>query len=180
MSNPICRCARALLRPPPDETCDLLNLPRTAYADLPEGKYKTEQDLAEKYKSLVSEILRLSLGGIAVFSFLEKGLRESYIAATFASAGVRFFSASIALSLWFLYDASEGVRWYIVGLRDFKTNGIDDKDPRGMLEKRRGIVSRCHNAKRGAAICLALGALCMVIATASSMWFSSRGYVSLT
>jgi hypothetical protein len=46
--------------------------PKTAYVQLDEKRYKAEQELVDRYKWFVAEILRLSLAGIVVFGFLLK------------------------------------------------------------------------------------------------------------
>jgi hypothetical protein len=50
---------------------DLLDLRETAYLKLEGDAFKPEQELAEKYRTFVTEMLRLSLAGIAVYSFLD-------------------------------------------------------------------------------------------------------------
>lgn len=51
---------------------DLLSKQETAYVELNERRYRAEQELADRYRTFVAEILRLSLGGVAVFSFIYK------------------------------------------------------------------------------------------------------------
>jgi hypothetical protein len=87
-----------------DQISDLLDTPETPYLSLANTYYKPEQDLAEKYRSFVTEMLRLSLAGIAVFSFLGKnpcGLHG--VAGVIAAIAVALFALSISCSLWFLY-----------------------------------------------------------------------------
>lgn len=103
---------------------DLLDNPETAYVEMDEKKYRAEQDLADRYRSFVSEILRLSLAGLAVFSFIYKQnppLPETWhnlpTKDVFAFLGLALFAFSAASALSFLYFASEALRWYIAGLR---------------------------------------------------------------
>ena len=51
---------------------DLLTDAKAAYVAMEDSRYRAEQDLADKYRSFVSEILRLSLAGLAVFSYIYK------------------------------------------------------------------------------------------------------------
>jgi hypothetical protein len=92
---------------------DLLNKPETAYIPLEDNRFKPEQELAEKYRSFVGEMLRLALAGVAVFSFVETFSHGNGLARTLAGIGVLAFAASIGCSLLFLFDASEALRWYI-------------------------------------------------------------------
>lgn len=95
---------------------DLLEKPETAYLKLDDQMYRAEQELADRYRSFVAEILRLSLGGLAVFSFIYK--QSSDLPKTpenltakdvFAFSGVAMFSLSLVFALVFLYAASEGL-----------------------------------------------------------------------
>jgi hypothetical protein len=161
---------------------DLLERPLTAYANLDDGRYKAEQDLAQKYREFVTEILRLSLGGIAVFPFIYKDLVKDLgpqlrlTVTSLAATGVVSFAFSAAFALWFLYLASEGLRWYIVGLRYLHMKpgklrqdpDLDDacanKSARDMLEKRLRVIGTSRFSKIAAAILLGLGAVLMAVA----------------
>lgn len=153
---------------------DLLSKPETAYVELDERRYRAEQELADRYRSFVAEILRLSLGGVAVFSFIYK--QDSALPQTlgslamkdiFAFAGVAMFSLSLVCALVFLYSASEGLRWYIVGLRALLSEGhvaSDKQGPDDYLAQRHRWIVQCSWSKLGAAVMLALGGICMALA----------------
>jgi len=106
-----------LLKPKPD---DLLKEPETAYRQLEEQKYKAEQELADRYKSFVTEILRLSLAGIAVFGFLYNEIFQCSQtpdvagAQNLAAIGVVMFAASAVYALFFL---KKGVTSWFVNFR---------------------------------------------------------------
>lgn len=151
---------------------DLLKKRETAYAELDEQRYRAEQELADRYRSFVAEILRLSLGGIAVFSFIYKqgsAVTQSggNLAVKFAFAGVAMFSLSLVFALVFLYSASEGLRWYIAGLRALVSEGqvVSGKQgPDDYLAQRHRWIVQCSWSKLGAAVTLALGGICMALA----------------
>lgn len=145
----------------------MLDNPATAYILLNDDEFKAERELAEKYRSFVSEILQLSLAGVAVFSFLQTYIYKSVGVRAFAYLGVFFLAVSIGLSLQFLFGASEGLRWYIVGLR-WRKSGEEAKATE-MLVKRRDIVRQCRRDKRYAAAFLLFGAVAMAMATILSM-----------
>src|SRR3954464_3775854 len=100
-----------------DTTPDGLESPSTAYKQLKDDEYKAEQDLAEKYRSFVSEIMRLSLAGIGVFSFLitniKSPMRVPFLGWCIACFGIILLGGSIFFAMRFLFGASEGLRWYI-------------------------------------------------------------------
>jgi hypothetical protein len=157
------------------ETDDLLDEPGTAYLDLEDRRFKVEQDLAEKYRSFVSEMLRLSLAGVAVFSFIEKFTDGNHGSLSLAAVGVIFFAFSSGCSLYFMFGASEGLRWYIVGLRHStgdkcKNQKFDPEQAKRMLDRRKRILKRCRFSKGAAAWSLFGGALCMALALWPSLW----------
>jgi hypothetical protein len=162
------------LDPWDDGTPDLLDTPKSAYEKLADDQYKAEAELAEKYRSFVSEIMRLSLAGLAVFSFLYGHINKpsstnplSYLCIAFACLGVIFFAISIGYSLRFLFGASEGLRWYIVGLRHKRNDDMDSAER--MLSKRNGIIEKCRHDKRYAADFLLFGTGSMALATIFSL-----------
>jgi|SRR5271166_275244 len=135
-------------------------------------------------------MLRLSLAGIAVYSFLDKNSSYSFLDKNSsgcdlikyaAAAGVGAFAISIACSLWFLFGASEGLRWYIAGLRHIVAGECPSLDkvedikkrlrPQEMLELRLKIIRICRHSKLWAAIFLAIGAGCMAGGTVLTFWF---------
>jgi hypothetical protein len=149
---------------------DLLDKPETAYVTMPEQLYRAEQELADRYRSFVAEILRLSLGGLAVFSFIYKPETLGNLATKdpFALLGVVMFSLSLVFALVFLYSASEGLRWYIAGLRAWSPAGQAASAKQGSnfdyLKERHKWMVWCHWSKSLAALTLALGGICMALA----------------
>ena len=154
---------------------DLLDSPETAYVKMTEQEYRAEQELADRYRSFVTEILRLSLAGLAVFSFIYKQgsdlprtISALALKDVFALLGVAMFSLSVVSALVFLYSASEGLRWYIAGLRyrSQQEQAASDKersDHDYLAERNRWIV-QCRWSKLLAALTLALGGICMALA----------------
>jgi hypothetical protein len=152
------------------ERDDLLKKPLTAYRELDESKYKAEQELADRYRSFVTEILRLSLAGIAVFGFLYKEIfqcsqeRNVEIAQHLAALGVIMFAASAMYALVFIYAASEGYRYYIVGLRYFdqdNPSGTDISSAESYLTIRREKIDVCRNSKACSSLALGFGGMFM-------------------
>jgi hypothetical protein len=97
--------------------------PKTAYVPLDERKYKAEQELVDRYKWFVAEILRLSLAGIVVFGFLLKEVFKNAGPAstekTIAAIGLIMFGFSAGFALTFQFLAAEGLRYYILGFRHY-------------------------------------------------------------
>jgi hypothetical protein len=107
------------------------------------------------------------LAGFAVISFLQS---QNTLESTkhFAVAGALCFAFSIGLSLLFLFEASEGLRWYIVGLRYTSKEDLAPLDlsrANAVLGKRHTIIRHCRWSKAGAAIFLVVGVIFMGIAT---------------
>lgn len=153
---------------------DLLKTPETAYVYMDDKLYRAEQDLADRYRSFVAEILRLSLGGLAVFSFVYKQDTPKTIATLAAKDiwslfAVAMFALSVVFALVFLYYSSEGLRWYIAGLRykqAIKEQVMPGKEcavTEYLCERDRSII-RCRWSKVLAAITLGLGGICMALA----------------
>ena len=161
---------------------DLLGRSETAYVKMIEQEYRAEQDLADRYRSFVTEILRLSLAGLAVFSFIYKqgsslptkiyDLAAKDVAALL---GVGLFSLSVVFALWFLFSASEGLRWYIAGLRyrshlqgaqpaEGQAASGNESSTNDYLAERNKWIVRCRWTKLLAASTLALGGICMALA----------------
>jgi hypothetical protein len=147
---------------------DGLKSPFPAYISLKEDTYKAEQDLAEKYRSFVSEIMRLSLAGIGVFPFLiiniKSPLKMPCWGWVSAALGILFLAVGIFFAMRFLFGASEGLRWYIAGLRYYDT---EKPKAQAALDRRAIIIRRCRHDKFSAALCLIIGVVCMAFATIS-------------
>ena len=165
---------------------DPLNKATEAYGDLDEGKYRAELELVDRYQSFVSEFLRLSLLGIAVFGFLYKemlanidqvklGDREEmfvlfdYIALTtllwwaslLAVLGVVAFGIAAGSALIFRFAATEGARYYIEGLRfceDIGDINLDNlKRAQNSLDERKDRIVITRLTKPLAVVWLGLG-----------------------
>lgn len=142
--------------------------PDTAFGELSELKYKPEMEVADRYQSFITELLRLSLLGIAAFGFLYKEVFHDFDATkhpnidiqtikSLAAWGVLMFGVSAFFALVFRYWSAEAFRLYVEGLR-FK----DVKDPNRSqlkLTRRDYVILVCIVAKAGAALALAAGAM---------------------
>lgn len=149
-----------------------------AFNKIDEHKYKAELDLVDRYQTFVAELLRLSLGGMAVFGFIyEKAFSTLCstsnpnvvaLAKVLAATGVLDLSMCAACALVFRYSATEGARYYIQALR-FASD--DNKDPftdkmehsRRSLEMRNQKIIVCIGSKILAAFFLGLGGLFIAV-----------------
>ena len=160
-----------LLFPLDDDKRDGLESLQTAYKEIKDDEYKAEQDPAEKYRSFVSEIMRLSLAGIGIFSFLITNMKSPMMIPVWgqylASFGIILLGASIFLAMRFLFGASEGLRWYIAGLRYSKSDNLDAAQE--ALKKRGIIIKNCRHDKFWATGNLLFGAVCMAFAAISAI-----------
>ena len=162
-----------LLREPAD---DLLSDPKTAFATLKPEQYKAEQELADRYRSFVAEILRISLAGIAVFGFLYKAPLDSAqpISGAIAAVGVLMFAASAVCALIFLFFAAESLRYYVIALRHYAKNpSPSDRDMASAtcnLEERLKRISVCRRSKAWASFALASGGVLMAFAILLMLW----------
>ncbi len=141
---------------------------KTAYTEIKDVEYKAEQDLAEKYGSFVSEIMRLSLAAIGIFSFLitKSPTGIPVLGKCLAVAGILLLGASVFFAMRFLFGKAEGLRWYIAGLRYYKAQQSDDAQK--ALCRRGNIIEKCRRDKFVAALLLLLGAIFMAFASISA------------
>lgn len=150
----------------PEGLKDLMDEAGTAYSSLESQHYDAEKSLLELYRNFVSEMLRMSLAGVAVIGFLSKFLRDggSFSCSTkiLGILSMSSFALSSILALLFLYASAEGYRYYIVGLRSKLCN--NDISPKKYLDKRKEFLKMCVWSKAGSAILLAVGALSACIA----------------
>jgi hypothetical protein len=171
-----------------EDDLDGLKSPNTAYTIIDTDDYKAEQDLAEKYRAFVSEIMRLSLASIGVFSFLLLNIRPPMMmpfwGLVIAYIGIIFLATSIFFAMRFQFGSSEGLRWYIAGFRYRKpaenpSNDNDQITPDRRaaiiqtLDRRAAIIQKCRYDKFWAALCLIIGATFMAFATISAFLSSS-------
>ncbi len=140
---------------------DLLRTTDTAYEDLDGKKYMAEKELLDLYRSFVSEMLKVSLAGIAVLGFLTNFIRNGdelcFVTKLYGSISMIIFSVGAVCALVFLYVSAEGYRYYIAGLRSKKRK--DDDASNKCLEKRRAYIDICIISKATSAISSALGAI---------------------
>ncbi len=141
---------------------DLLDDPDLAYKSLDSNLYNAEKGLLELYRNFVSEMLRISLAGVAVIGFLSKFLKDggsfTSCAKVFGILSMGSFAVSAVLALLFLYASAEDYRYYIAGLRS-KECEYTKISPDKYLAKRREFINRCVWSKAGSAVSLALGAV---------------------
>ena len=139
---------------------DLMDEPGTAYSSLNDDLYNAENGLLELYRNFVTEMLRMSLAGIAVIGFLTKFLKDGEtlpcLTKIFGMLSMGSFALSSILALLFLYASAEGYRYYISGLRSKLSN--KDILSNKYLVKRRKSLQKCVWSKAGSAIFLGLGA----------------------
>jgi hypothetical protein len=143
--------------------------PKTAYVPLDERKYKAEQELVDRYKWFVAEILRLSLAGIAVFGFLFKEVFKNVQSAStgkyIAPIGLIMFGVSAFCALIFQYCAAEGLRYYILGFRHYAQSETpstyDIKKAEESLNVRDKWLKVCFGFKMAATGLLAFGGIFM-------------------
>lgn len=146
---------------------DPLDNPKSAFGKLEEDRYKAELNLVDRYQLFVAEMLRLSLGGLAIFGFIYEKMFSSILKSTapFATqakytavAGVLLLSACSACALVFRYFATEGARYYIEALRFAPSSTIKNVSrSTESLTKRRRRVKICKISKAFSALFLGLG-----------------------
>lgn len=146
-------------------TDDALDKPATAYVCLESRQYQIELDPADKYRLFISELLRLSLAGIAVFPFILKLPGSAAHYPWTAITGVCFLAPSATCAVLFLFLASEALRWYIAGRRLYQpTPGSQTVDTMHtteateMLQRRLNISRLCHGTMALSALFLLAGA----------------------
>ena len=164
----------------PKRLDDLMDDHVTAYKSLDNNLYNAEKGLLELYRNFVSEMLRVSLAGVAVIGFLSKLLKDggSFTPGSklFGVISMISFSLSAIFALIFLYASAEDYRYYIAGLRSKLCNNVIL--PNRYLEKRREFVDKCVWSKAGSAILLAIGAISACIAIILIL-FNERPVIAL-
>jgi len=164
--------------PPKNESeRDPLDEPSSAFGVLDEVRYKAELDLVDRYQLFVAEMLRLSLGGLAIFGFIyEKMFSPTLLNSTApfatpakctAAIGVLLLSICAASALVFRYFATEGARYYIEALRfapsstatdvTHSSTATDVTRSKKSLTIRRKRIKFCIISKAISAICLGFG-----------------------
>ena len=152
-----------------DDSSDGLESRQTAYHEINDNEYKAERDLAEKYRSFVSESIRLSLLAIGAFSFLITNIKPPRVIPLWGIwlgvFGIILLGTSIFFAMRFMFDSLEGLRWYIAGAR---YNAEKPDEAQKALDKRGPIIERCRHEKFAAASFLLLGAVIMALASISA------------
>jgi hypothetical protein len=148
---------------------DPLDNPDSAFGKLDEVRYKAELDLVDRYQLFVAEMLRLSLGGLAIFGFI---IDKIFFSPTFlnsavpcatqakvtAAAGVVLFSICAASALVFRFFATEGARYYIEALRFAPSSSAPNfKRSEKSLKIRRRRIEICKVSKLISAASLGFG-----------------------
>jgi len=164
--------------PSSEELKDPLSDPLMAFGKIDEHRYKAELDLVDRYQAFVAELLRLSLGGIAVFGFMYEKVFSKLCSTSnpclvawakgLAATGIVALSMCAACALVFRYSATEGARYYIEALRFLSEDNRDSltdkiKHSRRSLERRDGRISVCIGSKILAACFLGLGGLSIAV-----------------
>jgi len=151
---------------------DLMNHPDTAYTDLQGGLYEAEKGLLELYRNFVSEMLKISLAGVAVLGFLQRFIVKNgeLCSATkwLGLLSMSTFAFSSICALIFLYSSAEGYRYYIAGLR--AKMHPQNYSPEEYIAVRKKILRYCFLSKAGSAIFLSLGAIFTVLAVATVLF----------
>ena len=151
---------------------DLMNHPDTAYTPLQGNLYVAEKGLLELYRNFVTEMLKISLAGVAVLGFLQKFIREDgqLCPATkvLGLLSMLTFAFSSICALVFLYASAEGYRYYIAGLR--ASMHPQNDLPVEYLAVRGNILRYCLLSKACSAIFLSLGAIFTVSAIATVLF----------
>lgn len=152
-----------------DETPDGLTELPTAYKELAIDAYRAEQELADKYRAFVAEIMRLSLALIGVFAFLIVNVKAQipFWGWLFACAGIMLLGASVFFAMRFSFGSCEGFRWYIAGLRYFQRS--DEPSATDALKKRARVIQASRHDKFSSAFFLLVGAFFMAVATMSAV-----------
>jgi hypothetical protein len=151
---------------------DLMNHPDTAYTILQGDLYEAEKGLLQLYRNFVSEMLKISLAGVAILGFLQKFIRENGqlhpSTKVLGLMSMSSFAFSSICALIFLYASAEGYRYYIAGHRAKIHPQIDP--PVKYLAVRKNILRYCILSKAGSAIFLSLGAIFTVLAIATVLF----------
>ncbi len=147
---------------------DLMDEPRSAYHEKANSeRYEAEKGLLDLYRTFVTELLRISLAGVAVLGFLSKlanGGDLNCLSKFLGASSMVFFAVSSFLALAFLYASSNGYRCYIAGLRAKVTNLKTEHSSNYYLEIREKMLKSCRWTKFLATAFLALGAFTAMLA----------------
>jgi len=151
---------------------DLMDLPETTYTKITSDQYDAEKGLLELYRNFVSEMLKISLAGVAVLGFLQNVISNN---GTLDNAtkwwgllSMSAFAISSICALIFLYYSAEGYRYYIAGIRAKEHS--DKYSPEEYVSFRKCILRNCVVSKAGSAFFLGLGAILTVIAIATVLF----------
>ena len=151
---------------------DLMKHPDTAYTPLKVDQYEAEKGLLELYRNFVSEMLKISLAGVAVLGFLQKFIGDNgKLCQTTKCLGllsISTFALSAIFALFFLYYSAEGYRYYIAGLR--AKAHPEKHSPEEYIAYRVKKLRYCLMTKVGSAIFLGLGAIFTVLAIATVLF----------
>lgn len=152
--------------------------PFLIYNDVDESKLKAEIELLDRFIAFSNELLRLSLLGLSVIGFLYKFVflnssNNTNLSLTkfFSGISALFFALSAALALLHKYFATDGLRYYIYGLRCISSNIESSVELTKLnLIKRKKKVKNCLFYKSTSAVLLSLGALMVAIAFITTIY----------
>jgi hypothetical protein len=129
------------------------------------AEYKVDLDLLDRYQGFSSEILKLSLAGVAVFGVLAKAtwlnLDDSFV---FIAVAIVLFGLSAAFSLGHRFLSNEGMFYHI---RSLRKRSDDDAD----AVKRNEYFSRSEFCMKAGAILLCSAALCLAVGLGKGIVF---------
>jgi hypothetical protein len=152
-----------------------LDTAHTATQAIDELRYKGELELVDRYNAFATELLRLSLLGLATFGFLfsdglkDEGVarligRDAQLTRSFVLGSVALFGISAVCALVYRYMLSETFRMHLEIVEVSLASPLDDEWIRSRLRQRRLLIRLCIVAKAGAVFALAVGASTTAIA----------------
>ncbi len=157
----------------PKDWSDLMDESGSAYnEEVDSAKYEAEKGLLELYRTFVTELLRISLAGIAVLGFISKlsGGNLNCASKSLGIISMICFAGSSSYALFFLYASANGYRCYIAGLRAEASNIHMKHNSGEYLKKRKAMLKYCERAKSRAALLLFLGAFAATVAIISILF----------
>lgn len=139
--------------------------PSLIYVPLDDEVFSPELELSKKYQAFSTELLRLSLSGIAVIGFIYNGNLNTLFtdAKHYAAISAIFFGFSAVFALFHRYLSSETLRYYLRGLQweskySSSQTDIDRWNAKYYLKCRQYIMWWCVFLKFISVIALSIGA----------------------
>ena len=151
--------------------------PTIVYLALEDKGLNAEQELTDKYQAFSTELLRLSLLGIAVIGFIYKENLEVLprVSEHYAALSAIFFGFSAVSALFHRYLSSETLRYYIRGLqwesKFLHSQELKDRlNAAKYLKYRQKIMWGCVILKFLSTLALAIGAGFLAYAFVIPLW----------